>query len=62
MQPTTDLTPFEAVNDVLHRAAAINGLVDTAIDVLSGTFRELRVQVPFTPMPASMRSARSPRW
>ncbi len=41
------MTPFEAVNYFFHRAAAIEGLEDTAIDVLSGTFRELRVQVPF---------------
>lgn len=47
MQPSVDMTPFEAVNYFFHRAAAIEGLGDTAIDVLSGTFRELRVQVPF---------------
>ncbi len=47
VQPSLDMTPFEAVNYFFHRAAAIEGLEDTAIDVLSGTFRELRVQVPF---------------
>ncbi len=57
MQPSTDMTPFEAVNYFFHRAAAINGLDDSAIDVLSGTFRELRVQVPFKRDDGSMEVA-----
>ncbi|WP_130651253.1 Glu/Leu/Phe/Val family dehydrogenase [Egicoccus halophilus] len=39
------MTPFEAVNHFFQRAAAIDRLSDEAIDVLSGTFRELRVQI-----------------
>ena len=45
MQPTTDMTPFEAVNFFFRRAARVDRLSDDATDVLSGTFRELRVQV-----------------
>lgn len=55
VQPSADMTPFEAVNYFFHRAAAIEGLEDTAIDVLSGTFRELRVQVPFKRDDGSMQ-------
>ncbi|GGI07017.1 glutamate dehydrogenase [Egicoccus halophilus] len=45
MHATTSMTPFEAVNHFFQRAAAIDRLSDEAIDVLSGTFRELRVQI-----------------
>ena len=41
-----DMTPFEAVNYFFDRAAVIDHLSDAAVAVLSGTFRELRVQVP----------------
>ncbi|MFA9446004.1 Glu/Leu/Phe/Val dehydrogenase [Egicoccus sp. AB-alg6-2] len=39
------MTPFEAVNHFFQRAAVIDRLSDEAIAVLSGTFRELRVQI-----------------
>jgi glutamate dehydrogenase (NAD(P)+) len=39
------MTPFEAVNHFFGRAAAVNRLSDEAVAVLSGTFRELRVQI-----------------
>jgi glutamate dehydrogenase (NAD(P)+) len=38
--------PFDAVNYFFHRAAQVGRLSDGAINVLSGTYRELRVQVP----------------
>jgi glutamate dehydrogenase (NAD(P)+) len=41
-----DMTPFEAVNYFFGRAARIDRLSDAAVAVLSGTYRELRVQVP----------------
>jgi glutamate dehydrogenase (NAD(P)+) len=41
-----DMTPFEAVNYFFGRAAELDRLGDEAVAVLSGTFRELRVQVP----------------
>ncbi len=40
------MTPFEAVNHFFHRAARIDRLGDAAIEMLSGSYRELRVQVP----------------
>lgn len=46
MELRADLTAFEAVNYFFHRAAAIDHLTDAAVAVLSGTYRELRVQVP----------------
>ncbi|MDX1621279.1 MAG: Glu/Leu/Phe/Val dehydrogenase dimerization domain-containing protein [Nitriliruptorales bacterium] len=46
MEIRPDMTPFEAVNFFFHRAADIDHLSDAAIAVLSGTYRELRVQVP----------------
>jgi len=45
VQPTNGMTPFDAVNHFFHRAAAVVRLEDEAIELLSGTFRELRVQV-----------------
>ncbi|MEX2487603.1 MAG: Glu/Leu/Phe/Val dehydrogenase dimerization domain-containing protein [Nitriliruptoraceae bacterium] len=47
MEPTPGMTPFEAVNYFFHRAAATLNLSTAAIDVLTGSYRELRVQVPF---------------
>ena len=41
-----DLTPFEAVNYFFFKAAEIDHLSDAAVAVLTGTYRELRVQVP----------------
>jgi glutamate dehydrogenase (NAD(P)+) len=41
-----DMTPFEAVNYFFHKAAEIDQLSDAAVAVLTGTYRELRVQVP----------------
>jgi glutamate dehydrogenase (NAD(P)+) len=46
MEPTRDMGPFDAVNYFFHRAAQVGRLSDGAINVLSGTYRELRVQVP----------------
>ena len=46
MELREDMTPFEAVNHFFERAAAIDELSDAAIAVLTGTYRELRVQVP----------------
>jgi glutamate dehydrogenase (NAD(P)+) len=46
MELREDLTPFEAVNYFFHKAADIDQLSDAAIAVLTGTYRELRVQVP----------------
>jgi glutamate dehydrogenase (NAD(P)+) len=40
------MTPFDAVNYFFARAADIDELSDAAVAVLSGTYRELRVQVP----------------
>jgi glutamate dehydrogenase (NAD(P)+) len=39
------MTPFEAVNHFFGRAAAVARTSDAAIEVLSGTYRELRVQI-----------------
>jgi glutamate dehydrogenase (NAD(P)+) len=47
MEPTQDMGPFEAVNYFFHRAAQVGRLSDSAVNVLSGTYRELRVQMPF---------------
>ncbi len=47
MQLSEQMTPFEAVNYFFLRAAEHQQLSDTALAMLSGTFRELRVQVPF---------------
>ena len=46
MELRDDMTPFEAVNFFFSRAAEINHLSDAAVAVLTGTYRELRVQVP----------------
>lgn len=46
MELRDDMTPFEAVNFFFHKAAEIDHLSDAAIAVLTGTYRELRVQVP----------------
>jgi glutamate dehydrogenase (NAD(P)+) len=40
------MTPFDAVNYFFGRAAELNELSDEAVAVLTGTYRELRVQVP----------------
>lgn len=41
-----DLSPFEAVSLFFDRAADHIGLADEMRDVLRGSYRELRVQVP----------------
>ncbi len=46
MELRDDMTPFEAVNYFFHRAAEIDQLSDAAVAVLTGTYREMRVQVP----------------
>ncbi|MDX1659528.1 MAG: Glu/Leu/Phe/Val dehydrogenase dimerization domain-containing protein [Nitriliruptorales bacterium] len=46
MEIRPDMTPFESVNYFFHKAADIDELSDAAVAVLSGTYRELRVQVP----------------
>lgn len=46
MELRDDMTPFEAVNYFFDKAADIDHLSDAAISVLTGTYRELRVQVP----------------
>ncbi len=45
-EPTEDMTPFEAVNFFFHEAADQLRMPDATRDVLSGTYREIRVQVP----------------
>lgn len=46
MELRDDLSPFEAVNYFFAKAADIDRLSDAAVAVLTGTYRELRVQVP----------------
>src|SRR5688572_23813120 len=46
MELREDMTPFEAVNYFFFRAAEIDNLNDSERAVLSGTYRELRVQIP----------------
>ena len=46
MELREDMTPFEAVNYFFFRAAEIDKLNDSERAVLSGTYRELRVQIP----------------
>jgi len=46
MELRDDLSAFEAVNYFFDRAAEIDRLTDAARAILSGTYRELRVQVP----------------
>ncbi len=45
-RPTEHMGPFEAVNHFFQHAAEIARLSDSTVSVLSGTYRELRVQVP----------------
>jgi len=47
MQLSEGMTPFESVNYFFQRAAEHEKLHGSAIEMLSGTFRELRVQVPY---------------
>ena len=44
--PNEDMGPFEAVNHFFHHAAEIAELSESTVSVLSGTYRELRVQIP----------------
>ena len=41
-----ELTPFEAVTAMFHETADVVGLDDQTRAVLSGTYREIRVQIP----------------
>jgi glutamate dehydrogenase (NAD(P)+) len=45
-EPTEDMTPFEAVNFFFHEAADRLKLPDPTREVLAGTYREIRVQLP----------------
>jgi len=45
-EPSEDLTPFEAVTFFFHEVADQLGLDDATRQVLAGTYRELRVQLP----------------
>ena len=44
--PHDEMTPFEAVTYFFHEAADAAGVDDATREVLSGTYREIRVQVP----------------
>jgi glutamate dehydrogenase (NAD(P)+) len=44
--PHDDMTPFEAVTYFFHEAADAAGVKESTRTVLSGTYREIRVQVP----------------
>ena len=46
MEPTEEMTPFEAVNFFFHDVADAIKLDDATREVLGGTYRELRVQIP----------------
>ena len=41
-----DMSPFESVTALFHRAARTVGLDQKTCEVLSGTYREIRVQIP----------------
>lgn len=45
-EPTDHMTPFEAVTYFFDRVADVLHLDDPTREVLSGTYRELRVQIP----------------
>ena len=45
-EPHEDMSAFEAVNYFFHEAADAVGMDDQTRDVLSGTYREIRVQIP----------------
>ena len=45
-EPREDMTAFEAVNYFFHEAADAVGMDDQTRAVLSGTYREIRVQIP----------------
>ena len=45
-EPHDDMTPFEAVTFFFHEAADVVGVDDAIREVLEGTYREIRVQVP----------------
>ncbi|AYY12851.1 glutamate dehydrogenase [Actinobacteria bacterium YIM 96077] len=53
---STKLTPFEAVTACFHRAADQLGLKDTTRELLAGTYREIRVQVPLRSRDGGMRT------
>ena len=45
-EPHDGMTPFEAVSHFFHQAADEADIDDTTREVLGGTYREIRVQVP----------------
>jgi len=45
-EPSDDMTPFEAVTFFFNEVADLVGLDDATRAVLSGTYREIRVQIP----------------
>jgi len=45
-EPSDEMTPFEAVTFIFHEVADQLGLDDATRAVLSGTYREIRVQIP----------------
>jgi glutamate dehydrogenase (NAD(P)+) len=45
-EPSDDMTPYEAVTFFFHEVADQVGLDDATRAVLSGTYREIRVQIP----------------
>jgi glutamate dehydrogenase (NAD(P)+) len=45
-EPSDDMTPYEAVTFFFHEVADQVGLDDATREVLSGTYREIRVQIP----------------
>ncbi len=46
VEPSAELTPFEAVSLFFHEVANTLGLDDATREVLGGTYREIRVQIP----------------
>jgi glutamate dehydrogenase (NAD(P)+) len=47
-EPTDEMTPFEAVTWFFHEVADMVELDDQTREVLGGTYREIRVQIPLT--------------
>jgi glutamate dehydrogenase (NAD(P)+) len=48
VDPTDEMSPFESVTWFFHEVADMIELDDQTRDVLSGTYREIRVQIPLT--------------
>lgn len=56
MSSEAKLNPYEAVTASFHRAADELGLKDATRDLLAGTYREIRVQVPLRAVDGSLRT------